>query len=205
MIAPAQAANTTGLAIPTTQPANTATGSGTAPASALAVGSLAFNVTNSSTAVTADEFAGGFVVVETATKPVKLKLVGNSAAAASGTITLYLQDALTEALTAGTDTVSLDKNPYANVIPSATLGRPVGIVPVSVPNTSTQQYLAWVQTRGDAAGVAGAAVTAFQPIIQNTSNAGTVSNASATSSFVIGVANRAANSAAEANVTLTLV
>jgi hypothetical protein len=205
LIAPAQASNTTGLAIPSTQPSNTATGSGPTPVSALAVGSRAFNVTNGSTSVTADEFAGGYVVVETATKPVSLKVSGNTAAGNAGTITVYLRDALTVALTAGTDTVTLNKNPFANVIPSATLGRPVGIVPVSVPNTSTQQYLAWVQTQGDCAGVAGAAVTAFQPVTQNTTNTGTVSNAAATTDYVIGQATRAANSAAEVNVKLAII
>ncbi|MDE2107150.1 MAG: hypothetical protein KGL39_58635, partial [Patescibacteria group bacterium] len=63
LVAPAEATNSTGLAIPATQPSNTATGNGASGTSALAKGSLSFNVTNGATTVTADEFAGGFVDV----------------------------------------------------------------------------------------------------------------------------------------------
>lgn len=181
MTAPAQPANSTGLAIPTAQPANTATGSGPTGTSALASGSLSFNVTNGVTAVTADEFAGGFVdVLQTSGTnpgPTTYQLKGNTAAANGGAITLYLAEPLQQgagALVAATDTVNLRYNTYFNVVASATLAQPVGIVTVQVPNTASAQYYAWVQTGGQVEGVATDNITAFDAVTQSTADAGWV-------------------------------
>jgi hypothetical protein len=194
LTAPAQAANSTGLAIPATQPSNTATGNGASGTSALAKGSLSFNVTNSSTAVTADEFAGGFVdVLQTSGTnegPVSYKLAGNTAASASGTITLKLAEPLAqpEALVAATDTVNLRKNPYYNVVASATLAQPVGIVTVQVPNTASVQYVAWVQTKGQCDGISSDSITAFDNVAQSTADAGYVIALGDDTTYVIGQA-----------------
>ncbi len=197
LVAPTQAANTTGLAISSTQPQNTAFFNGTASGSdsALTKGSLSFNVTNGATAVTADEFAGGYVEVNqtsgTNEGPVKYKLAGNTSAAASGTITLRLAEPLAqpEKLVAGTDTVSLFKSPWSNVVTSATVGRPVGVLTVQVPNTSSQQYLAWLQTKGDCVVNADATgTTAFESIKQSVTTAGDVVVGSAATDYLIGQA-----------------
>lgn len=195
LVAASQASNSTGLAIPSTQPSTTATGSGASGASALAAGSLSFNVTNGSTAVTADEFAGGFVdILQTSGSnngPISLQLKGNSAAAASGTITLYLAEPLpvASALVAGTDTVNLRKNPYANVVTSTTAGRPIGVLPVQVPNSSSAQYLAWVQVGGDCDVTADATgTTAFQACKQSTTTAGNVVVTAAATDLPVGQA-----------------
>ena len=196
LTAPAQASNSTGLAIPTQQPANTAYGNAeNDSASALSAGSLAFNVTNSSTAVTQDEFAGGYVdVLQTSGSnngPTSYQLSGNTAAGNGGTITLYLKDplAVASALVAGTDTVNLRKNTYANVVASSTLAQPVGIVPVQVPNSSTAQYYAWVQTGGQCDGLCDSAgITAFDAVQQSTTTAGDVTAMTAYTTYEIGQA-----------------
>ncbi len=197
LVAPTQAADTTGLAIPTAQPSNTAFFNGTASGSdsALTKGSTSFNVTNGATAVTADEFAGGFVEVlqtsGTDEGPVKYKIAGNTAAAASDSITLVLAEPLNqpEKLVAGTDTVNLYKSPWSNVVTSATVGRPVGVLTVQVPNTSSQQYLAYVQTKGDCVVNADATgTTAFETVKQSVTTAGDVVVTAAATDYVIGQA-----------------
>ena len=211
LVAEVQPADNTGLAIPTSQPDNTAFFNGTASgsSSALSKGSFSFNVTNGATAVTVDEFAGGYVMVNqtsgTNEGPVKYKLAGNTAAAASDTITLTLAEPLDqpEKLVAGTDTVDLYKSPYSNVNTSATLGRPVGVLTVQVPNTSSNQYLAWVQVAGDC--VVNGTSTAFEPVIQSTATAGDVVVASAATDIVVGYALDTVSTAGPVSAVLQLV
>jgi hypothetical protein len=195
LVAPTAATNSTGLAIPATQPSNTATGNGASGSSALAKGSLSFNVTNGVTTVTADEFIGGYVDVlqtsGTSEGPVSYKLAGNTGATSGGVITLRLAEPLAqpEALVAATDTVNLRKNPYYNVITSSTAAQPVGITPVQVPNTSTAQYLAWLQTKGHCMGQEDStASVAFQNLAQSTTTAGDVTAVGAFTTYVIGQA-----------------
>ena len=197
LVAPTEPANTTGLAIPTSQPSNTAFFNGTASGadSALTKGSTSFNVTNGATAVTADQFAGGFVEVlqtsGTSNGPIKYKLAGNTAAAASDPITLVLAEPLnvSSKLVPGTDTVNLYVSPWANVVASATAGRPVGVVTVQVPNTASQQYLAYVQTKGDCVVTADATgTTAFEEVKQSVTTAGDVVVVAAATDYSIGQA-----------------
>lgn len=192
LVAPAISSNWEGLAIPSSQPANTAFGNaGNNVNSALGSGSYSFNVTNGSTAVTAGQFTGGYVLVNqtsgTDNGPIAYLLAGNSVAAASGTITLTLVDPLNVAseLTAGTDTVTLVQSPWNNCEASATLGVPVGVLTVQAPNTSSATYCAWVKTRGVAAVTADATgVTVGEAVAQSTTTAGDVTVAGATSNQV---------------------
>lgn len=187
LVKAAEAANSTGLAIPTTQPSNTATGNGASGTSALAAGSLSFNVTNGATAVTQDEF--GFVeIIVSAGGTYMLKLRGNTAAAAStGTITLFLADPLPPTITtliAGTDTVNLVKEPYKYPILATTSSAPpIGITYVSVPNTSTTQYGGWVQTGGYAFVQATSGTLNYVAVQDTTTNAGFLANATSTTIY----------------------
>lgn len=195
LVAPAQTANSSALAIAalTSQPTNTAFGSTSAGVSALSKGSKTFTITNGATTVTTDQFAGGYVEVlqtsGTNEAAVSYQLTGNSAAGNGGLITLKLTEPLDnpEALVPGTDTVNLRVNPYANVVASATAARPVGVVTVQVPNTATVQYLAWVQTQGECNVLGqGTLAAAFGPVIQSTTTAGAVAIASAATQMVVG-------------------
>ena len=195
LIAPAISTGYEGLAIPTSQPSSTAFGNASNDVnSALNNGSYSFNVTNGATAVTAGQFSGGYVLVDqtsgTGNGPIAILLSGNSAAAASGTITLYLSDPLNVAsiLVAGTDTVTLIANPYNGCEASATLGQPVGVLAVQAPNTASATYCAWVKTRGIASVTADATgVTVGEPVAQSVTTAGDVTASGATSKQ-IGVA-----------------
>ncbi len=192
LVAPAISTDWEGLAIPTSQPANTAFGNASNDVnSALNAGSYGFNVTNGTVAVTAGQFSGGYVLVDqtsgTGNGPIAFLISGNSAAAASGTILVNLVDPLNvaSALVAGTDTVTLVENPYNNCEASATLGVPVGVLTVQAPNTSSATYCAWVKTRGVASVTADATgVTVGEAVAQSTTTAGDVTVAGATSKEV---------------------
>ena len=192
LVAPAISSDWEGLAIPSSQPANTAFGNASNNVnSALSSGSYSFNVTNGTTAVTAGQFTGGYVLVNqtsgTDNGPIAFLLAGNSVAAANGTITLTLVDPLNVAseLVAGTDTVTLVQNPWNNCVASSTLGVPVGVLSVQAPNTSSETYCAWVKTRGIAAVTADATgVTVGEAVTQSTTIAGDVTVAGATSNQV---------------------
>ena len=183
LVAPAAPANSTGLAIAATssQPTNTSTGNGTSSTSALSAGSTSFVVTNGSTTVTQDEFQFVEIIVGSSGSggTYKLRLRGNSAAAASGSITLYLADPLPPTITTlvpGTDTVNLRYSPWNQPTASTTQGEPVGVTIVSVPQSSTASYAGWIQTRGEAF-VSATSGTLGYPVAQDVaSNAGYVAN-----------------------------
>lgn len=211
LVAAAAPSNSTGLALPSTQPTNTALGNTSTGVSALEKGSREFNVTNGSTAVTADQFAGGYVdVLQTSGSnegPVSYKVAGNTAAAASGTITVKLAEPLAqpETLVAGTDTVNLRVNPFANVAPSSTAGRPVGVLTVQVPNSASQQYLAWVQTQGQCDVQCSSTVAIGNGVKQSTATAGSVTVGTVSTDFIIGQALSAVTSSGVLTALLNLV
>jgi len=198
LVAPAAPSNSTGLAIPSTQP-NTGTS-----LSALAAGSTSFNVTNGSTAVTANEF--DFVeVIVSAGGSYKLRLAGNTAASASGTITLTLDDPIPQGATtliAGTDTVNLRYGPWNGPTASTTAALPVGVTILPVPNTSSVTNYAWLQTWGPAY-VAADSATKGQALVQGSSTAGAVKNSAASTTPQVAVAQESAASSL-ASVFLTL-
>lgn len=103
-----------------------------APAANAAIGDKTLTVTNgASNAVTANQYAGGHVVVETTPgNGYSYRIDSNSAAATGATITLALRDPLVVAVTAAASKVSLHLNLYNGVIqaPITTLtGVPVGV------------------------------------------------------------------------------
>jgi hypothetical protein len=144
--------NATGLTI-------TAVGTGGQTAANLLAGSTTLVLTNGSTAVTADEFAEGFLeVVQTSGSnegPIQYRIKGNTAAAATtGYITVFLvaSEPLRNAqtLVAGTDTANLWVSPYQGAIITTTVNVPIGVTVNQVVNTSTVTNYGWVQCRGEA-------------------------------------------------------
>lgn len=141
-------ANSQGLVI-------TAAGTGGQVAANFAAGSNLLILTNSSTAVTQDEFAEGFLEVlqtsGTNEGPVSYRIKGNSAAAATtGYIQVYLQEPLrnAEVLVAGTDTCNLWTSPYQAVIATTTVNVPVGVTVTQAVNSATVTNYGWVQCKG---------------------------------------------------------
>lgn len=212
LVAQAAPANSTGLAIAATakQPSNTAIGNGATGGNALAAGSTSFAITNGATAVTTDEFAYVEIIVS-AGGTYSLKLRGNTAAAASGTITVYMQpgEPLPPNLTTlipGTDTVNLRYANWQQPSASLTQAAPVGVTIVSVPQSSTASYGGWVQTGGRCF-VQATSGTKGQPVTQDLAGtAGFVANvgagASETSTLIGSFVASAASSTATVNLAI---
>jgi hypothetical protein len=159
LVAAAAPANSTGLAIAASN-----------NAANLKAGSQTLVVTNGATAVTENEFDYLEVIVS-AGGSYKLRLVGNSAAAASGAITLRLRDPLppnATTLIAGTDTVNLRYSVFNGPTASTTQAAPVGFTTTIVPNTSTVTYYGWLLVRGETY-VAATAATKGQAVAQDLS------------------------------------
>lgn len=143
-------ANATGLTI-------TAAGTNAQTTASLLAGSNFLVLTNSSTAVTQDEFAEGFLeVVQTSGSnegPIQYRIKGNTAAAATtGFITVYLVEPLRNAqtLVSGTDTANLWISPYQGAIVTTTVNVPIGVTINQIVSSSTVTNYGWVQTRGKA-------------------------------------------------------
>lgn len=208
LVAPAAPSNSTGLAIPTTQPSTTSTGNGASGTSALAAGTLSFNVTNGTTSVTQDEFQFVEIIVS-AGGSYNLRLRGHTLAGNGGTITLYLADPLPATATtliAGTDTVNLRYSNWNQPIASATQAAPVGVTVVPVPQSSTASYAGWVQTGGRAFVYAPNSGTKGYPATQDLSTAGGIAvpgaGASETSTLLGSYVASAASSLATVNLAI---
>ncbi len=148
LVGPAAPANSTALTI-------TATGTGGQVAANLVAGSRTLVVTNGNTAVTADQFQYVDIYVggASATALYSLKLAGNSAAATTGYITLYLDDPLPASATTlvpATDLVNLVLSKYNGPTASTTGNAPVGVTTTQIVNTATVTNYGWVQTAGKA-------------------------------------------------------
>lgn len=184
MVAAAQDANSTGLAVST---ANTT--------AQLSAGSMSLIVTNGSTSVTQDEFKGGYLDVIGTNSVQSYQIDGNTAAGNGGAITVLLVDALrnTTALANGTNTVNLTR-PYVGVVASTTKSQPVGVTIMPVPNSATVTNYGWVQTSGHAL-VSATTATKGQAVTQDTAGtAGFFMTTAAATDYQAGVAKESAAS-----------
>jgi hypothetical protein len=181
------AANSTNLAIPAQAASN------------LAAGSLTLVVTNGSTAVTADQFAEGFVEVLGAGGGFAVRVRGNNAAGNGGAITLLLAEPLTAAVVAGTNTVNVTASEYVGVVASLTASLPVGVVRTALPASN----YGWLQTYGHCLIAATGAIVKGAAISQDSATtAGNVATASGVL-YQVGVAKEtAANGFVAARVAL---
>jgi hypothetical protein len=115
------------------------------------VGGFKIVATNGATAITANQYAGGYAIISAGSgSPLRYQISGNTAAAGAApvTVTLATDDPLVGnvALT-GTSRLSLQASPYSGVIqsPAAALtGAPVGVAVIAIAAGS----YGWVQTGG---------------------------------------------------------
>ncbi len=118
------------------------------PTASYAVGTLIITVTLGATAITANQYAGGWLAVMDGTGKGQVKKILSHPAAGSGAICAFtLAEPLTTA-TDGTSRMSLTQNPYTGTIiqPSPPTSKLVGVPVCGV----TASYFAWFQTRGPA-------------------------------------------------------
>ena len=189
---PATTANYQGLVI-------TAVGTSGQVTANLSAGSYTLVLTNGATAVTQDQFAEGYLELLVgsagASGSYSLKIKGNTAAAASGAITVFLYEPLfnTTALVPGTDTANLNTSIYSGVNTSTTAAIVAGVTVVPVPNTASVSYAGWVQTHGPALVLndAGGTITVGGGFAQSVSVAGSVVASSASAAPIIGTTRKA--------------
>lgn len=135
---------------------------------ASAIGATQLSVTVGATAVTADQYAEGFLQVNDATgEGYQYKVAGNTACDASGTTIVQLEEPVAVALVASTSEVSLIPSLYKAVGHTTTEeSEPVGIACCAI----AANYYGWVQSGGQ-----GIALVAGTPAV------GTMLSLSATS------------------------
>jgi hypothetical protein len=202
------ASNSTGLAISTANTTVQLTGFNT---------TNTLIITNGSTAVTLNQFADGFLEViqtsGTSNGPVSYRINGNTAAAASGAITVSLQDYLTNTsvLVAGTDTANLNYSPFANVIATTTGSVPVGVLRVQTVNTAAQANYAWIQTNGESivnVDATSGGITLGASLYQSTTTAGSISKTAPTlangTAYPLGIARATASASSTVSALLQL-
>lgn len=157
-----------------------------------AVGSRTVVVTLATDAATLDQYADGYLTVYDGTVATGLgqcyKIKGNSVGTAGGNCTITLYDDIVVIITAGTAKVTLNTNPYKNVLISAAtpVGFPVGVPLIAV----TAAYYCWLQTWGPACVLVNGTVTLETALGRGTTTAGSVDiqAASALTNPIVGVA-----------------
>lgn len=129
-------------------------------AAAVPVGSHEFTATLGATAATLDQYEDGYATInDAAGEGIQYSVVGNSAAASAGVITVKLADdePVQVALTTASE-VTLKQNNWANTVISAVNQ---AALPVGVPNTAVAAgSFYWAQTGGECSVLADASVHA---------------------------------------------
>lgn len=155
-------------------PAEVTNHQGLTPAAA-AIGATSVTVTLGATAATANQYAGGWLIV-TVTPGLGQRLLISShpAADASATLVLTLEDAVVTALTTSSR-VDLVANPYSGVIinPTTLSSAPVGAALTAI----TAAYFGWIQDGGVASLLADGANAVGSNVVASNGTAGAVEDA----------------------------
>lgn len=136
-------------------------------------GAQSVNVDIGATAVTANQYQDGSLVVNDATGEGILYAVrGHAASAGSAELLINLTDPLETALTVDVSEVSLIASPWSAIIvaPNALAHRVVGVNNVSITNA----FYGWVQTRGDCSVLSDGVITKGAGAILSDAVAGAV-------------------------------
>ncbi len=151
-------------------------------------GATTVYLTTAKSAITANQFAGGFLNVQGPAASTYIgqvyKIKSNLSAATSANLAITLEetDPLQVSFKAGTTTCSLRTNPYTNSIVFAdATAPPQGIVPTAV----SASFYYWLQTNGVASAMQSATVAIAQdPFTADTALAGSITIASSAAASV---------------------
>jgi hypothetical protein len=139
---------------------------------AAAIGATQVTVTLGATAATANQYAGGLLIVTTTPgQGYAYQISSHPAADASATLTVTLTDPIVVALTTSS-VVDLVLNPYSGVIvnPASASSAPVG---GAVHAVTAAQY-GWIQSHGACALLADGTVTVGTSLVASNATAGAV-------------------------------
>jgi len=131
-----------------------------------AIGATSVTLTNSGTALTADDYADGYLFINDEAGAgqgegyaYKIKSSASAAAASSAVFTLADGDTISQALVAGSSVAGLRCNEFKDVViykAGTIVGQPVGVAPIDV----TLNYYFWLQRRGAVAALTAATIGA---------------------------------------------
>lgn len=115
-----------------------------------AAGSKTVSVTLGATAVTANEYRGGYLVINAGTGVgYTYRIASHPAADASTAVVLTLEDPIAVATAVADSKGSLAYHPYEGVIASVDTSKPIGVANYVIP----ANYYGWFQTAGVCAGL----------------------------------------------------
>ena len=146
------------------------------PSASYAIGVRVIEVTLGAAAVTANEYAGGWLYVNDGTgQGQKLRILSHPAAAASATCVFTCLDALTIALDTADSLLSLVANPWSGAIihPSPPTAGLVGVPNLIIPIAN----FGWFQTRGPCPVLIDGTVYIYQQVRPSASVDGAVAHA----------------------------
>ena len=188
-----------------TCPANVANHVGSRATNSAAIGDSEIQVTVGATAVTADQYQGGVIVINAGTGiGQQFKIKGNTAAASSGTTTVYIEGQVKVALASADSKADLYPNKFNGLTASNTLL--LRRVCVATQGFSNGEY-GWFATRGVfGVLVEGSAVGLADPVIPSATTAGAVEGigTAAVTDQVVGYAIKAGVTAQVSGVDLNL-
>lgn len=151
--------------------------------STAAAGDTTVTVTLGATAVTANQYAGGFVTFNAGTGAGQtLRIASHPAANGSATLVLTLEDAIVTATNSGSTKSSLAPNPYADIIvhPTTSTNSPAGVTLYPISAT----LIGFIQTKGQIACLNDAGTTIGLGIAPSTNTAGAVMTVAATTNQI---------------------
>lgn len=177
---------------------------GISPLVAAGTGTFQVQVTLGATAATAGFYTNGYLTIDSGSGDLgyTYSIVGNTAAASSGTPVILLGEPLVQALKTS-DTVCLIPNPYSAIIqmPTTATGPAVGVALTA----ASASYYCWIQTRGPA-GVLSDSTVALQgfSVMPSPNTAGCVTVSGTVTQYSVGNAIVAGVSAKTRPVFLSL-
>ena len=151
--------------------------------STASAGATSVTVTLGATAVTANQYAGGFITFNAGTGAGQtLRIASHPAANASATCVITLEDPIVTATNTATTKSSLAPNPFASIIihPTTSTNSPAGVTlyPISA------GLIGLVQTKGQIACLNDAGTTIGLGIAPSTNTAGAVMTVAATTNQI---------------------
>lgn len=146
------------------------TGNENLAVAAAAIGATSVTTTSTVT-VTANQYAGGYVVVTTTPGQGYMYQIGSHPAATSAVLTLTLVDPIIVALTTSS-VIDLVVNPYAGIVvnPTTATANIVGVAVAALPING----FGWIQTRGVASVLAQGTITVGTEVGASSTTAGAV-------------------------------
>ena len=183
-----------------------------------AIGATSISVTLGGTVTTANQYQGGFAVINAGTGIGQtLRIAANTAGTASGTCVLTLEDPLSVAITSASSKVSLELQQYGSangtaitthgviVCPTTLTGRVIGVTVSPIPaSTATVAQYGYIQTKGVVACLNDATTAIGLDLMPSSNTAGAVMTYVAATSSRVGTSTVAGVTTEARPITLQL-